>query len=75
MLLSSYVFCSSSTLVIDLVRITLWLQQEDSAPSVHECLKPLEARSLLIDEGGKGCCFGHRCEGYDLVLDQGASSV
>ena len=59
----------------DLVRITQWLEQEDATPSVHECLKPLEARSLLIDEGGKGYYFGHRCEEYASVLDQGASWV
>ena len=33
------------------------------APSAHEHLKPLEARGLLIDEGSKGYCFGHHCEG------------
>jgi len=63
MSLSAYVFCSSSALMIDLVRITRWMQQEDSAPSAHECLKPLEARSLLIDVGGEGYCFGHYFEG------------
>ena len=47
----------------DLVGITRWTQQEDSTPSAHECLKPLEARRLLIDEGDKGCRYGHHYEG------------
>ena len=48
-------------------------KQEGSLPSAHERLKPLEARSLLIDEGEKGDRFGHYCEGYASVLVQGAS--
>ena len=63
MLLAVYVCCSSSTLKTNLVGITRWAQQEDSAPSAHESLKPLETRSLLIDEGDKGYRFGHHCEG------------
>ena len=47
----------------NLVGITRWTQQEDSTPSAHESLKPLETRSLLIDEGDKGYRFGHHCEG------------
>ena len=54
MLLSAYVCCSISILTLDLVGITRWTQQENSAPSAHECLKPLEVHSLLIGEGGKG---------------------
>jgi len=41
----------------DLVGITR--QQENQVPSVHECLKPLEARSLLTDEGAKGSWVNH----------------
>ena len=59
----------------DLVGITRWTQQEDSSPSAHECLKPLEARSLLIDEGDKGYRYGHLCKGRASVLVQGASWV
>ena len=59
----------------DLVGVTRWTQQEDSAPSAHECLKPLEAHPLLIDEGNKRYRFGHICKGSASVLDQGASWV
>jgi hypothetical protein len=48
--------------MIDLVGITRWRQQENQAPFAHEFLKPLEARSLLIDEGEKGSWFSHQCE-------------
>ena len=51
MLLSAYVCCSNSTLMTDLVGITQGGQQESWAPSAHECLKPLEACSLLIGKG------------------------
>ena len=63
MLLSVYVCCSNSILMIDLVEITRWTKQEVPAPSAHECLQPLEVHSLLIGEGGDGSIFGHRCEG------------
>ena len=43
----------------DLVGITR--PQENWVPSEHECLKPLEARSLLTDNGENGSWFGHRC--------------
>ncbi len=46
-----------------LVGIRRWTQQEDPAPSAHECLKPLEERRLLIDEGQNGSCFGHHYDG------------
>ena len=59
----------------DLVGITRWTQQEDCTPSAHECLKPLEARRLLIDEGDKSCRYGHHYEGGASVLVQGASGV
>src|SRR5258706_16319646 len=61
--MSSYVCCSSSTLMIDLVGITRWGQQKSSAPSAHECLPPLEVCILLIDEGEKEPWFRHYCEG------------
>src|SRR5258706_5990710 len=54
MLLPAYICCSISTLImINAVGTTRWMQQEDSTPSAHECLKPLEAVSLLIDKGEK----------------------
>ena len=59
----------------DLVGITRWVQQEDSSPSAHECLKPLKARSLLINEGDKGYRYGHLCKGSASVLVQSASWV
>ena len=52
-----------------------WRQQLNEAPSAHECPKPLEARSLLIDEGEKGTWFGHRHEGFSSVLVQSVSCV
>jgi len=53
-LLSAYIRRSSSTLMmIDLVGIARRMQQGGSAPSAHKCLKPLEARNLLIGEGEK----------------------
>ena len=52
-----------------------WRQQENEAPSAHECPKPLEALSLLIDEGEKGTWFGHHDEGFASVLDQSVSCV
>ena len=70
MLLSAYVCCSTSTLMNDLVGITQWTQQKDSAPSVHESLKPLEACNLFMAEG-KDSCFVHHYEG----LVQSASWV
>ena len=42
---------------------TRWTQHEDSAPSAHECLKPLEARSLFVGEEEKGSYFDHHCQG------------
>ena len=39
------------------------VQQEDSAPSAHESLEPLEARSLLIDEGEEGFSSVHHYNG------------
>src|SRR5258706_15814555 len=54
MLLPAYICCSISTLImINAVGTSRWMQQEDSTPSAHECLKPLEAVSLLIDKGEK----------------------
>ena len=52
-----------------------WRQQENEAPSAHECPKPLEARSLLIDKGEKGTWFGHHDKGFASVLDQSVSCV
>ena len=46
----------------DSVGITRWTQ-EDFAPSAHECLEPLEARSVLIDKGEKGSGFVHHSKG------------
>ena len=63
MLLRAYVRCSSLTLMIDLIGITRWTQYEGSAPSAHECLNPLEARSLLIGKGEKGSYSLHHYEG------------
>ena len=68
MLLSVYICCSRSTLRIDLVGITRWTRQEDSAPSAHECLKPLEVSSLFTDEGEKGSVLGHRCEAVPVKV-------
>ena len=62
MLLTAYVCCSSSILMIDLVGISGRARQEDSAPSAHECLKPLEVDSLLIDDGRNGFYFGHHAK-------------
>ena len=61
-LLSTYVCCSNSTLMIELVGITRWTQQVDSAPSAHEGLKPPKACSLLTDKGRKDFCFVHHYE-------------
>ena len=38
-------------------------------------MKPLEVRSLLIDEGGKGYCSGHQGDVYVSVRVRGASWV
>ena len=51
-------------------------QPEHSAPSAHECLKPLEALSLLIGEGGKGSwlfdALGiQRTQINTLLIDEG----
>ena len=59
--------------MIELVGIARWTQQVDSAPSAHECLKPVQACSLLTDKGGKDSCFVHQYEGQASVLVQSAS--
>ena len=72
MLLAAYVCCSSATLMTYSAGITRWMQQEEPTPSAHECLKPLEAGSLLIGEGEKRSWFGHHYEGYVSVCYLGA---